>query len=142
MILGIGTDLADVTRIERTLARFGDRFIRRVYTDDEQRAAQSRGHAAQRYAMFFAAKEACAKALGTGFRRGVFWRDLRVSHLRSGKPVMNLTGGAAERLAELVPGGMFPQVELTLTDERDMAHAVVVIAAVPSELRDKVRSPL
>lgn len=141
MILGIGTDLADVTRVERTLERFGDRFAQRCYTPDERRAAQARANPAARYAMFFAAKEACAKALGTGFRRGVFWRDLRVSHLSSGKPVMNLAGGAAERLSELVPDGMFPQVELTLTDERQMAHAVVVIAAVPPALKDKVRSP-
>ena len=89
VILGIGTDLADVVRIEGTLARFGDRFTQRVFTEDERRAAGRRASPASRYAMFFAAKEACAKALGTGFRRGVFWRDLRVTHLRSGKPVMN-----------------------------------------------------
>ena len=141
MILGIGTDLADVVRIEGTLARFGDRFTQRVFTEDERRAAGRRASPASRYAMFFAAKEACAKALGTGFRRGVFWRDLRVTHLRSGKPVMNLAGGAAARLSELVPSGMFPQVELTLTDERQLAHAVVVIAAVPPALKNQVRSP-
>ncbi len=141
MILGIGTDLADVARVERTLARFGDRFTQRVFTEDERQAAGRRAQPASRYAMFFAAKEACAKALGTGFRRGVYWRDLRVTHLRSGKPVMNLAGGAAERLSELVPDGMLPQVELTLTDERQLAHAVVVIAAVPPELKNHVRSP-
>ena len=141
MIIGIGTDLADITRVERTLQRYGSRFENRCYTADERRAARSRTNPARRYAMFFAAKEACAKALGTGFRQGVFWRDLRVSHLRSGKPVMNLAGGAAELLSQLVPDGMFPQVDVTLTDERQMAHAVVVIAAVPLELKDKVRSP-
>ena len=141
MILGIGTDLADVARIESTLARFGDRFTQRVFTEDERRTAKRRASPASRFAMFFAAKEACAKALGTGFRRGVYWRDLQVTHLRSGKPVMNLAGGAATRLSELVPNGMFPQVELTLTDERQLAHAVVVIAAVPPELKNQVRSP-
>ncbi len=142
MILGIGTDLVDVRRVEQTLARFGDRFVGRCYTEDERRAAEARRHPAHRYAMFFAAKEACAKALGTGFRRGVFWRDLRVSHLRSGKPVITLAGGAAVRLSELVPDGMVPQVELSLTDELPMAHAVVVIAGVSSELAALVRPPL
>jgi holo-[acyl-carrier protein] synthase len=132
MILGVGTDLCDIRRIERAIARFGDRFIDRVYTDTERLRANGRPSPASRYAMFYAAKEACAKALGTGFRAGVFWRDMGVDNLNSGKPFLVLTGGAAARLGALTPSGMRAMVEVSLTDEYPMAHAIVVISAVPA----------
>ncbi|MBF0248140.1 MAG: holo-ACP synthase [Alphaproteobacteria bacterium] len=135
MILGVGTDLCDIRRIERTLDRFGERFTDRVYTDHERRRADKRGPArANRYAMFYAAKEACAKALGTGFRDGVFWRDLAVSGLPSGQPVMTLSNGALERLQHLTPEGMEPKIDISLTDEYPLAHAMVVISAIPKAL--------
>ncbi len=131
MILGVGTDLADIRRIEETLARFGDRFLDRVYTDAERAKSRRRANPAAELAKAFAAKEAAAKALGTGFRRGVYWRDLRTGNLPSGQPTLTLWGGAARRLDELVPGGMRPHVHLSLTDEYPMAHAMVVISALP-----------
>ncbi|MCB2106893.1 MAG: holo-ACP synthase [Rhodobacteraceae bacterium] len=135
MILGIGNDLIDIRRIERTLARFGDRFIQRIYTDAEQRKAERRKGAgrayAATYAKRYAAKEAASKALGTGFRAGVYWRDLSVVNLPSGKPTVVMTGGAAARLAQLTPPGMDVRVELTLTDEYPIAEAMVIITAVP-----------
>ena len=131
MIIGIGTDLCDIRRIERTLDRFGDRFVDRVYTDTERSLCQARPNPAAHYAQRYAAKEACSKALGTGFRRGVFWRDMGVGNLRSGQPFLTLTGGALRRLEELTPEGMTAQVDLSLTDEYPMAQAVVVISAVP-----------
>jgi holo-[acyl-carrier protein] synthase len=135
MILGIGNDIIDIRRIEQTLARFGDRFIQRIYTETEQRKALRRKGAGNAYACTlakrFAAKEAAAKALGTGFRKGVYWRDLGVVNQPTGKPTILMTGGAAERLAEITPGGMRAQIEVTLTDEYPIAEAFVVISAEP-----------
>ncbi|MBM3513276.1 MAG: holo-ACP synthase [Alphaproteobacteria bacterium] len=134
MILGIGNDLIDIRRIEKTVARFGDRFLDRIFTLEERRKAARRKGAGDAYiatlAKRFAAKEAASKALGTGFRRGVFWRDLGVVNLPSGKPTIAMTGGAAERLKEITPRGMTAQVDLTLTDEYPTAEAVVIISAV------------
>lgn len=131
MIIGIGTDLCDIRRIEKTLERHGDRFVERCFTPVERALAERRRNRAETYAKRFAAKEACAKALGTGFRRGVFFRDLGVVNLPSGKPTLRLTGGAAERLAALTPGGCDVQIDLALTDEYPLAQAFVVISAVP-----------
>lgn len=131
MILGVGTDLCDIRRIEKTLTRFDARFTARIYTPEERAKADKRGDArASRYAMFYAAKEATAKALGTGFRDNVFWRDLQVSNLPSGQPLMTLSNGALERLQTLTPEGFAPQIDISLTDEYPMAHAMVVISAV------------
>ena len=130
MILGIGNDLCDIRRIESSLERFGDRFIRRVFTEIEQRRSEGRAERAASYAKRFAAKEACSKALGTGLRRGVFWRDMGVVNLRGGKPTMALTGGALARLAEITPAGMTAQIDLTVTDEYPLAQAFVIISAV------------
>ena len=130
MILGIGNDLCDIRRIEKSLERFGERFIRRVFTETEQKRSEGRATRASSYAKRFAAKEACSKALGTGFRRGVFMRDMGVVNLRGGKPSMTLTGGALARLAEITPAGMASQIDLTLTDEYPLAQAFVIISAV------------
>ncbi len=133
MIIGVGTDLCDIRRIEQTLGRFDERFTARIYTADERAKAEKRGDArANRYAMFYAAKEACAKALGTGFRDGVFWRDLKVGNLPSGQPVMTLSNGALDRLQSLTPAGFTPKIDISLTDEYPMAHAMVVISATPN----------
>ena len=132
MILGVGDDLIDIRRVAKTLDRFGDRFLGRVFTEAERRRADGRTARAASYAKRFAAKEACAKALGTGFRAGVFWRDLGVVNLGSGKPTMELTGGAAARLRALTPPGMAARLDLSMTDEPPLAHAVVVISAVPA----------
>ena len=129
MIVGIGSDLCDIERVERTLARFGERFIARCFTETEQRRSERRAGRAASYAKRFAAKEACAKALGTGLRRGVFWRDMGVVNLPSGQPTMRLTGGAAERLRAILPPGTEPFIHLTLTDEQAFAQAFVVIEA-------------
>jgi holo-[acyl-carrier protein] synthase len=129
MIIGIGTDLCDIRRIERTLERFKSRFITRIYTESEQARANRRVAPANAYAMNFAAKEACAKALGTGFRQGVFWRYLSLGNLPSGKPHMVLTGGAKVRLDFLTTAGMEAQINISLTDEYPMAHAMVIISA-------------
>jgi holo-[acyl-carrier protein] synthase len=131
MILGVGSDLIDITRIERTLARYGDRFLARVFTAQERARSENRAGRAASYAKRYAAKEACAKALGTGFRRGVYWRDMGVVNLASGRPTMVLTGGALARLESLVPPGHKPEIFLSLTDEPPMAHAIVIIAAEP-----------
>ena len=131
MILGIGSDIIDIRRIERTLERFGERFIERVFTETERRKSDGRANRAASYAKRFAAKEACSKALGTGFRHGVFMRDLGVVNLKSGKPTLLLTGGAADRLAQMTPKGMRAQVDLTLTDDYPQAQAIVIISAVP-----------
>jgi holo-[acyl-carrier protein] synthase len=131
MIIGVGSDLIDIRRVEKTLERFGERFIARVFTDIERRKSDGRRQRAASYAKRFAAKEACAKALGTGFRDGVFMRDMGVVNLRSGKPTMALTGGAATRLQALVPAGMQPVIHVTITDEWPHAQAYVVIEAVP-----------
>jgi holo-[acyl-carrier protein] synthase len=131
MILGIGNDIIDIRRIERTLERYGRRFIDRVFTEIEQRKSEGRRNRAASYAKRFAAKEACSKALGTGFRHGVFWRDLGVVNLKSGKPTLLLTGGAADRLAKMTPKGMRAQIDVTLTDDYPQAQAIVIISAVP-----------
>ncbi len=136
MIIGLGSDLIDIRRIERTLNRFGDRFIARIFTDVERAKSEARSTRVESYAKRFAAKEACSKALGTGFRKGVFWRDMGVINLSGGKPTMALTGGAAARLAEILPDGMMAQIDITLTDEPPIAQAVVIISAVPVS-RDK-----
>ena len=133
MILGIGSDLIDIRRIERTLERFGERFTRRVFTEAERAKAERRLRRADTYAKRYAAKEACAKALGTGFRQGVYWRDIGVVNAPSGKPTLALTGGAAARLAAITPPGMRPRIELTLTDEPPIAQAIVVISAIPAD---------
>ena len=130
MIVGIGSDLADIRRIEKTLERFGDRFVHRIFTDAERERSERRGDRASSYAKRFAAKEACSKALGTGLKRGVFWRDMGVVNLRSGRPTLMLTGGAAERLAELTPPGMTAHLHLSLTDDHPYAQAFVIIEAL------------
>jgi holo-[acyl-carrier protein] synthase len=130
MILGVGTDLIDIRRIERILERFGGRFVERVFTATEQARAERRYDRAAAYAKRYAAKEACAKALGTGFRQGVYWRDIGVDNRPSGQPLLHLTGGAAARLAALTPAGMTAQVDLSLTDEPPFGQAVVIISAV------------
>lgn len=135
MIVGIGSDLSDIRRIQETLDRFGERFMNRVFTETEQRRSERKGNRAASYAKRFAAKEACSKALGTGMRAGVFWRDMGVVNLPSGQPTMALTGGAAERLAALTPGGMTPFIHLSLTDDHPYAQAFVVIEARPSLAR-------
>jgi len=130
MILGVGTDLIDIRRIERTLERFGERFVARIFTAVEQARAERRIDRAAAYAKRYAAKEACAKALGTGFRQGVYWRDIGVDNRPSGQPRLHLTGGAAARLAALTPAGMTARIDLSLTDESPFGHAVVIISAV------------
>lgn len=131
MILGIGTDLANIERIGRTLDRFGDRFRNRVFTETEQRKAEPRKETVATYAKRWAAKEACSKALGTGLRMGIAWRDMAVVNLRSGQPTMVLTGWAAERLAAMTPPGHKAVIHVTLTDDHPWAQAVVLIEAVP-----------
>ena len=129
MILGIGTDIIDIRRIELTLERFGDRFLQRIFTDVEQRKSEKRMNRVESYAKRFAAKEACSKALGTGFRQGVFWRDIGVINLKGGKPTMVLTGGAADRLAMITPKGMSTKIDLSMTDEPPIAQASIIISA-------------
>ena len=131
MIVGIGSDLCNISRVEKTLERYGDRFIQRCFTPVEQRKSEGRAQRAASYAKRFAAKEACSKALGTGFSQGVFWHDMGVVNLPSGKPTMKLTGGAAERLAKLIPPGHEAVIHLSITDEHLMAMAYVIIEAVP-----------
>jgi len=131
MILGVGTDLLDIRRLERTLERWGDRFCQRVYTEVERRRCDGHVNRAARYAQRYAAKEACAKALGTGFREGVAWRDMEVDNLASGKPFLRLSAGAARRLAFLTPPGLVAAVDLSLTDEYPFAHAIVIISTIP-----------
>ena len=133
MIIGLGNDLIDIRRIEKTLERFGARFTARVFTETEQRKSDRRATRAASYAKRFAAKEACAKALGTGVpRRGVHWRDLGVVNLPSGKPTMELTRGAARRLEEITPDGMTAPIDVTLTDDYPLAQAIVIISARPN----------
>ncbi|HXZ01315.1 MAG TPA: holo-ACP synthase [Stellaceae bacterium] len=131
MILGLGSDLVDIRRIEKTIARFGDRFLDRVFTPEERARSDRRANRVESYARRFAAKEACSKALGTGFRKGVYWRDLGVVNLPSGGPTFVLTGGALERLRALTPPGMAARIDVTLTDEPPIAQALVIISAVP-----------
>jgi len=132
VIIGLGNDLCDIRRIEKSLERFGERFIQRVFTETEQKRSEGRATRAASYAKRFAAKEACAKALGTGLRAGVFWRDMGVINMRSGKPTMALTGGALARLQKITPAGMTPQIDLSITDEYPLAQAIVIISAVPN----------
>jgi len=131
MILGIGSDITDVRRIEKVIARHGERFIARIFTDKERARAERKKNRIETYAKRFAAKEACAKALGTGMRRGVWWRDMGVVNLPSGRPTMQLTGGALARLAAMTPQGYEAKIDLTISDEGPMAQALVVISAVP-----------
>ncbi|MCJ2059465.1 holo-ACP synthase [Methylobacterium sp. J-048] len=132
MIIGIGSDLCDIDRIGRTLARHGDRFTHRVFTDGERARCDRRAARAPGYARRFAAKEACAKALGTGLSNGVFWRDMEVVNLPSGQPTLRLSGGAAARLAEMLPPGHEGRLHVTLTDDPPMAQAFVIIEALPT----------
>ena len=129
MIVGIGTDLIDIRRIELTLDRFGERFLERVFTPAERARAERRADRAAAYAKRYAAKEACAKALGTGFRRGVYWRDIGVDNRPSGQPVLVLSGGAAARLAALTPPGMTARIDISLSDEPPFGQAMVIISA-------------
>ena len=130
MIIGLGSDLIDIRRIERTLERWGPRFVERVFTPEEQRRSERRAKRAESYARRYAAKEAGAKALGTGFRAGVFWRDIGVVNAPSGQPTLHLTGGAAARLAAITPPGMRAVISVSLTDEPPLAQAIVIIEAV------------
>jgi len=132
VIIGIGTDLVDIRRIEKTIERHGERFLNRIFTEAERARAERRANRIDTYAKRFAAKEACAKALGTGFRRGVFFRDLGVVNLPSGKPTLRLTGGALKRLEAITPAGHAVSIDLALSDEWPMAQAVVVISADPT----------
>ncbi|MFZ0845367.1 MAG: holo-ACP synthase [Pseudolabrys sp.] len=131
MIIGIGSDIVDARRIARVLDRHGDRFLDRIFTATERAKAEKRANRAETYAKRFAAKEACSKALGTGFRRGVFWRDMGVVNLPSGRPTMKLTGGALVRLKAILPAGCEAQIDVSLTDEGPTAQAIVIISAVP-----------
>jgi holo-[acyl-carrier protein] synthase len=132
MIVGVGSDLIDIRRVDKTLERYGERFIRRVFTPVEVRKSEGRKQRAASYAKRFAAKEACSKALGTGLNQGVFWMDMGVVNLPSGKPTWAVTGGAAQRLAALVPKGHRPEIHLTITDDFPLAQAFVIIEAVPA----------
>jgi holo-[acyl-carrier protein] synthase len=131
MILGIGSDIVDVRRIERVIERHGERFLARVFTAIERAKADRRARRFETYAKRFAAKEACAKALGTGLRAGVFWRDMGVVNLASGRPTMKLTGGALKRLQAITPAGCEARIDITITDEGPTAQALVVISAIP-----------
>jgi len=133
VIIGVGNDLIDIRRIEKTLERFGDRFVERVFTETERLKSDRRVQRAASYAKRFAAKEACAKALGTGFRRGVFWRDMGVINLPSGRPTIRLTGGAAAQLERIVPEGYEARIDLTLTDDFPLAAAIVIISGLPEK---------
>lgn len=131
-VIGLGHDVCDSRRIARTLERFGDRFTRRAFTDTERARCDRRARRADSYARRFAAKEACAKALGTGLRRGVHLRDIGVDNLPGGKPVLVLTGGARSRLEALTPAGAAARIDVSLTDDRDLAYAIVLITAAPA----------
>lgn len=132
MIIGLGSDLSDIRRVEKSLERFGERFTNRVFTEIERRRSERKPDRAASYAKRFAAKEACAKALGTGIRHGVFWRDMGVANLPSGKPTMALTGGALERLKAITPDGHQAVIHLSLTDDHPYAQAFVIIEALPA----------
>ncbi len=133
MILGLGNDVIDIRRIEQTLERFGERFVQRIFTEAERRKSDKRRERAASYAKRFAAKEACSKALGTGLRKGVFWRDMGVVNLPSGRPTLVLTGGAAKQLQKITPAGYAARIDLTITDDWPTAQAIVIISAVPIE---------
>ena len=130
MIIGLGNDMVDIRRIEQTLERYGSRFVARIFTDIEQKKSDRRAQRAASYAKRFAAKEACSKALGTGFRRGVFWKDMGVVNEPSGRPTLHLTGGAREQLERITPTGHIARIQLTITDDYPYAQAVVIIEAV------------
>jgi holo-[acyl-carrier protein] synthase len=130
MILGLGSDLIDIRRIEKTLERHGPRFITRIFTDIERAKSERRAARAASYAKRFAAKEACSKALGTGLSQGVFWRDMGVVNLPSGQPTMKLTGGALKKLNSMIPPGHKAQIDLSITDEYPLAQAIVIISAI------------
>lgn len=138
MIIGIGSDLCDARRIAKTIERHGDRFLNRIFTPAERAKAERRANKVETYAKRFAAKEACAKALGTGFRRGVFWRDMGVVNMPSGRPTMKLTGGALERLKAITPAGLTAQIDVSLTDEGPTAQAIVIISGVPELLAGQI----
>ncbi len=131
MIIGLGNDLIDIRRIEKTIAAHGERFLDRIFTDIERAKSDRRANRAASYAKRFAAKEACAKALGTGLNRGVYWRDMGVVNLPGGKPTLALTGGAAARLAAITPPGSRAEIALTITDDFPLAQAIVIISAIP-----------
>jgi holo-[acyl-carrier protein] synthase len=141
MILGLGSDITDARRVAKVIERHGDRFLTRVFTEIERAKADRRKNRAETYAKRFAAKEACAKALGTGIRDGVWWRDMGVVNLPGGRPTMRLTGGALKRLQALTPKGCEAQIDLTITDEGPMAVAFVVISANPAAKKPKRRAP-
>ncbi|MCC6948328.1 MAG: holo-ACP synthase [Bradyrhizobiaceae bacterium] len=130
MIIGMGSDITDIRRIEKVIGRHGERFLERIFTDAERARAERRANRVATYAKRFAAKEACAKALGTGMRRGVWWRDMGVINLPSGRPTMELKGGALRRLEELTPAGYEARIDLTISDEWPLAQAIVVISLV------------
>jgi holo-[acyl-carrier protein] synthase len=131
VIIGLGNDLIDIRRIEKTLERYGERFIARIFTDIERRKSEGRATRAASYAKRFAAKEACAKALGTGLSRGVYWRDMGVVNLPSGRPTLRLTGGAARQLQAITPEGFEARIDLSLTDDFPLAAAIVIISGLP-----------
>lgn len=131
MIIGLGNDLIDIRRIEQTIERYGERFLDRIFTEVERQKSDRRHLRAASYAKRFAAKEACSKALGTGLSQGVFWRDMGVVNLPSGRPTMRLTGGAAQRLEVMTPEGLVAKIDLTITDDFPLAQAIVIISAVP-----------
>jgi len=133
VIIGLGNDIIDIRRIEKTLARYGDRFLARVFTEIERQKSERRAERAASYAKRFAAKEACAKALGTGLRHGVYWRDMCVINLPSGRPTLRLTGGAARQLDAITPEGYEVRIDLTLTDDFPLAEAVVIISGLPEK---------
>ena len=136
MIIGLGNDVIDIRRVERTIERYGERFLGRVFTETERLKSDNRAARAASYAKRFAAKEACAKALGTGFRQGVFWRDMGVVNLPSGRPTLMLTGGAARALQRITPEGHEVRIDLSITDDFPTAQAIVIISATKAQLRD------
>jgi len=136
MIIGLGNDIIDIRRVERTIERYGERFLSRIFTETERLKSENRAGRAASYAKRFAAKEACAKALGTGFRQGVFWRDMGVVNLPSGRPTLQLTGGASRALQRLTPEGHEVRIDLSITDDFPTAQAIVIISAVKVSLRD------
>ena len=136
MIIGLGNDVIDIRRVERTIERYGERFLARVFTETERLKSDNRAGRAASYAKRFAAKEACAKALGTGFRQGVFWRDMGVVNLSSGRPTLQLTGGAARALQLLTPEGHEVRIDLSITDDFPTAQAIVIISAIRVSFRD------
>ncbi|MGH6876347.1 MAG: holo-ACP synthase [Rhizomicrobium sp.] len=141
MIIGIGSDLIDIRRVERSIERYGERFLDRIFTETERAKSDGRAQRGASYAKRFAAKEACAKALGTGLRSGVFWRDMGVVNLPGGKPTLALTGGALDRLKRLTPEGHLPQIDLSITDDFPLAQAIVIISAVMAPAGTELEAP-